>query len=426
MKTLIILLALFVSQLSLAFENDLRAICKRPGTNELFIGGEFNSVFVIDEKTGETIRQFKIEGGLEDMQFSPEGDHLITTIRNKAYFVDPETGESKRTFEGGNFILLENSPYFIDISWYGHKSAKVYSTKDGEMVYQHKNESAPWYAGMSPDFTELFIVYREEDIKKEKSLVVEPTAPLDGFNVFNKAYVEQESDKMGSRFVVVDISSKSIKLDVMMPYSVGISYGTNMSKFGNDYYIVGWDVFLRIDAEGRSHPISCADATFSYATNHSQDGKSIMVLSTKEGFIYNCEKESFYQLKLKENNEFAYSCDVSEVDGSFITLAKDYSVISVSQTGTLINRMKINRSSENGFGVYYYNGFNKKDDRDKEAAIINEQLKKVGLDPIDLETDPGKSDFLLGIFSTEEEAKSFADALDANGLEYITKIAPAD
>lgn len=427
MKTILVLFIAFLGHQAMAFENDLRAICHRPGTNELYVGGEFNSVFVVDSKSGETIRQFSIEGGLTDMQFDPEGNQLIVASNNKLYFVDPESGEKKRTVNGAKFVLFENSPYFLDVAWYGNKSVRVFSTKDAAVVFEHKNESAPFYASMSADFSELFIIYKEEEIKKEKNLVLAPTEEGDGYNVYNKAYVKQEKDGKGSRFVSVDMNSKSVQIDVTIPYSSSGSYGTSFSKFGENYYLASWDVFLRIDSKGGAYPISYSGATFAYATNHSSDGKFIMVLSTKEGFSYNCENGTFHPVSVKENSEFAYSTDIIDVNGNFITLAKDYSVNEVTYDGSLENRFKITRSSNGkGFGVYYYNGYSKKEDRDKEAAIINAQLQELEMDVIDLETDPGKSDFLIGIFPTETEATEFTETLDSEGLSYLTKVAPIE
>lgn len=87
-------------------------------------------------------------------------------------------------------------------------------------------------------------------------------------------------------------------------------------------------------------------------------------------------------------------------------------------------RLKIENSSAEGFGIYYYNGFTKKEARDAEATIINTALKAHDRETIDLESAIGKSDFLIGIFQTIEEAEAFAKEIDDKGLKYITKVAP--
>src|SRR3989338_8041555 len=105
-------------------------------------------------------------------------------------------------------------------------------------------------------------------------------------------------------------------------------------------------------------------------------------------------------------------------------LDKAYTISILNDKGALINRIKITRISENGFGVYYTNGFAKKEARDKEAAIINGSLEKLGLPTIDLEQAIGDSNVLLGVFETMEEAERFQKEIDDNNLQYITNIAP--
>ncbi len=47
--SIILLMFMFKFHSSLAFENDLTSICKRPNSSKLYIGGEFQKIFVVDE-----------------------------------------------------------------------------------------------------------------------------------------------------------------------------------------------------------------------------------------------------------------------------------------------------------------------------------------------------------------------------------------
>ncbi|MEX1003017.1 MAG: hypothetical protein WDZ35_12945 [Crocinitomicaceae bacterium] len=422
--TLLVFCALFLNVWS--FENDLSSICVHPTSKEIYVGGEFKTIFVLDAKSGTTIRQIKLEHIVKDLQFSPDGKHLIAYDGRVVHFLNPKTNEETYSHKGTNVQLFENAPYYIEADWIFSKSIKVYSTADGSQVMSVKPDFDLLDASFDPEFKELIILGRSMEIKGEKGLITTEVEEMEGYNVYNKAYVEQQSDKKGSGFMVVDIASKETKLDVILPYETGKSFGLSISKYKEDYYLACWDLFLKVDKAGKAYPISIEEATFAYATNHSSDGKLIFVSSTKDGYVFNCETQNIITFDAREKNEFSYTVDFTQHGDDFYMLSKDYTVNVLNEKGMVIKRMKIDNSSENGFGIFYYNGFSKKEDRDKEAAIINEVRKTYGLDPIDLENGIGDSDFLIGTFDTTEAAEKFKSEIKKKGLSYLTKIVPME
>ena len=426
MRFLILLITVYSVNISYAFENDLAAICVRPNSNELYVGGEFNTIFVVDKNNGEEIRRLKTENGALDMQFNQDGSKLIVFDGNTVNFTDPVSGDVSYTLKASNVRLFEKAPYFIDADWLFSKSVVVYSTEDGSEVFKYTPEFTPLDAGFDPEFKELIVLGREMDIKGEGKLITEKIEESDSYNVYNKAYVEQQSDKKGAGFLVLSMETKSPVLESIIPYKTAKSFGLSISKYNDQYYISCWDMFLKVDQEGLAHPISCSDAGFAYATNAVLGSKSILISSTKEGVMFKIDEERFVGFNAKKDNEFAYSVDITD-DGDLIyMLNKDYTVSILNEKAMVTNRLKIDNSTGNGFGVYYTNGYNKKEDRDKEAAIINAELKSLGLPEIDLEAYVGESSVLIGTFETVQKAEAFKAKISKNGLSYLTKIAPIE
>ncbi|MCG8574597.1 MAG: hypothetical protein MI810_06920 [Flavobacteriales bacterium] len=423
---LTLLILMLTSALSFSFKNDLSTICVRPDSDELFIGGEFKTIFVIDKNSGTELRRISLESKAIDMQFSENGEHLLVFDGSKVMFLHPETGEEKMFVKAGSALLYEDSPYFIDCDWIFTKSVTVYSTEDGSVVLKHTPEFDPLNAGFDAEFKELIILGRSQEIKSEKKLIVKRVEQEDSYNIYNKAYVEQQDDKKGSGFEVVDIESKSSKLKVEIPYITSNSFGLSISKFKEHYFLSCWDMLLKVDNAGMVMPISCSDATFAYATNSIQEGKKIMVSSTKEGFVYDCETEQIIPFNAKSDNEFVYSKDITFDKNKTYMLNADYTVSVFNEKLVVTNRFKIDNSTGNGFGVYYYNGYSKKEDRDKEATIINKVGKAYEIDLIDLEQFIGSGDVLIATFETIEKAEEYSSKLDAEGLSYITKVAPIE
>ncbi len=420
------LFAILFAQTIFAFKNELTSICKRPGSNELYIAGEFKTILIVDVHTKKSLRTIKTDGIVKDFQFSPDGQNLLVYTGNTVNFLNPETGEITRSIKGNNVRLFEKSPYFIDADRYMSKSIKVYSTNDASLIFEHKPNFPILDAGFNADFSELLILGDGMDIKKEKSLIRTETTPVSGYNVYNKAYVEQQKDNKGSGFQVVDLKTKNLLLDVVIPYKTAKSFGLSVSKYKDAYFIACWDMFLKIDNKGMASPLENSDATFAYAANHTNDGQYIYVASSKSGYIYNSETAQFTPFNLKTGSESSYTADISELNDTVYHLAKDYSVAMMDKTGKILSKFEVTNDTGNGFGVYYYNGFTKKEARDKEALIINNNLEALGMEKIDLETAIGKSDFLLGVFKTKDDAEKFMEALKKNGLEYLIESAPIE
>jgi WD40 repeat protein len=423
-RSLLFCICLITAISSYSFENDLASICLRPGTDEIFVGGEFETVFVIDKKDGRELRRLTVENGALDMQFSPDGKHLIVVDENKVHLLNPETGEETYFVKASNARLFENSPYFIDADWIYTKSIIVYSTTDGSQVFKYTPTFKPLDAGFDAEFKELIILGRSMEIKGEKKLIQNEVKKPEKYNVYRKAYFEKQANKKGAGFEVINMDTKTSVLKVELPYETAKSFGLSISKYKDDYYISCWDMLLRIDNQGRAFPIECSEATYAYTTNAVSKAKQILVASTKQGYLYNCESNQFVSFDARSEREFAYSTDVAESDDLIYLLNKDFTISVLNKKAMVIKRMKIDNSNGKGFGIYYTNGYSKKEDRDKEASIINSVLESMGMPKIDLEENIGDHNLLIGIFESIEEAEKFKKELKSKSLSYITKIAP--
>ncbi|MEO9533979.1 MAG: hypothetical protein ABJG68_03205 [Crocinitomicaceae bacterium] len=425
-KLIMFALLTFIYTLSFAFDNDLTSISIRPGTDEMFVAGEFKTIFVVNKNTGAEIRRLTVEKRVKDLQFSKDGKNLLMFDGSKVVFLNPESGEAGYSVKGNKLTLFENSPYFVNADFNYSGSVVVYSTEDGSEVFKHTPSFKSMKVGFDAEFKELIIVGSGMDIKGEKNLVTRKVEEAESYNVYNKAYIEQQKDKQGSGFEVIDMESKLSKINSIIPYKPGTSFGLSISKYQDNYYISSWDMLLKIDKAGMATPISCTEATFAYATNATQNSKKIVVTSTKKGFVYNCENGQYVAFDARDENEFAYSMDVTfDAEFTYI-LNKDFTVSVLNDKAMKVKSLKIDNSTGKGFGVYYYNGFNKKEDRDKEANIINEQLKVLSLPTIDLEANIGARELLIGTFDTIEKAEEFKKAIKSKGLNYITTIAPIE
>lgn len=416
-------IALGFQQKSLAFENDLQSICKRPGTNELFIGGEFHTLLVIDANSGSALRQFDVKHNIIDLQFDPAGKHLIVFDGNDIHFLNPDSGEDFKQFSVGHVRLAEGSPYIVARSWF-NSELKIYSATDGSVLTSFDPGFDVLDYGYSNNFTEIIILGREMEIKKEGSLITKKIEKIDGYNVYNSAYTSQQDDGKGSGFAVYDMNSKSLKINTIIPYNTSNSFDFNASKYGDHYYVACWEMLLKIDAEGKVTPVESDEATFAYASGSNPSGQYIFISSTKNGYIYNCEDGSQFAFNGREDNEFSYTVDYTFDGNNVYMLSGDFDVVLMNLQGNVQRHIKVERSAGKGFGVYYYNGFFKKEDRDKEATIINKELEALGLPVIDLETNVGDSKVLLAVFGSMDEAEAFDKSINDNGLQYLTKIAP--
>lgn len=428
-KVFIILASILIAASLFAFDNELSCMAIKPGTNELYVGGTFTSIFVVDIKTGETLKSITTEQGINDMQFSPDGKYLIGATSNKVYFIDTESGKNFKVISGTSFQLFDNSPYFADNAWYGDIGTKVYDSNTGEIIKEFALDFKPEACGFNEDFSEIIIVSQEIEIKssEERKFLKNDITKVDGYNVYNSAYIKQKEDGKGSTILTFNMKDGKHISSFTSPFSYSGAFGISIFKAKKDIFIAAWDVLVSIDRKGVSTAIECEDASFAYAANHTYDGRYMCVSSTKDGYLFDLiEGKSFKSFDLREGSEFAYSCDIISFDNKIFVLGKDYTISSLDYDDELKVIYKIDRGNENGFGVYYYNGFTKKEARDKEEAIINSALEAYKMDKIDLETDLGKSDFQIATFKTVEEAKTFIDILDDNGLQYIVKIAPIE
>lgn len=423
MKKLITLIAIVLLQTaSFAFDYDLKAICIRPGVSELYVGGEFETILVLNKENGAELRRLDIDFKVLDLQFSKDGSTLIAASNKKVYLLNPESGDIKSELKASGARLFDNSPYFVDVDWLFKKAVTVYSTVDGSPVFTYVPEFLPEDAGFNADFTELIILGRSMDIKSEKKLIQEKLKEGGGYNVYKSAYLKQQDDKKGAGFEVIDMASKKSKLKVVLPYKTARTYGLTISKFANNYYIAGWDVFFKIDEKGNVLPLQTNEATFNYAGGTTPNGKTIFVSSTKNGFVYNCESNQFSAFDARVDDEFSYSKDITADDLVYI-LNADYTISVLNELGMVKKRLNVSSEKSGKYGIYYTNGYSKKEDRDKEAKIINAQLTALGMPTIDLETG-NSDDVLLGLFNSVAEAQNFIAAMDKADLNYSTKVAP--
>ncbi|MDX2171513.1 MAG: hypothetical protein SFY56_00235 [Bacteroidota bacterium] len=431
MKKVLLSIILFccISSGLKAFENDLRTISKRPNSNELFVGGEFKTVFVLNAVSGETIRTFTVQGGVEDMVFNPEGNVLISKFSTKLSFINPQTGSVIKTFDerSGKFFLFERSNYVVFVDRYNTKKTKLLSSKDGSLIKEFSCDFEPDFSAISNNDQQMIIFSKEIELKKEKSLLTTEVKPISGYNVYNTAFIRQQSDGKGISYVTVDLKDMALSKTKQIPYSPKDgSYSFNVSWFDGNVFILDYETFIKIDSKDKVYPIELDKAGFSYACASSKDGRYIIQSSTKEGYIYDCKENKSISYNVKGKSQFTYSADICNDNDTLIILAKDYTIVWMNTSGNIIRDYKINRGSNIKFGVYYTNGFNKKELRDKEAAIINKELKALGLPEVDLEKNAGNYNLLIATLDSEDKSNNLQSALKNSGLQYITKIAPIE
>lgn len=418
-----LLLLLFTGIHANAFENDPQAICLRPGTNELYVGGEFKTVMVIDAETGKSIRQFDIPEISLGFTFTKDGQRLLVADDNHVYYLNPETGEQLQSLEIRGPKLFGNSPYFISLDDFWANEITVYNVENGNPMFKYECPYTPLSVGFNTDNTELIIISREMDIKKENALIQKEVIPVDGYDVYNRKFTEQQKDGKGSAFTVIDIQNNVVKIDATLPYTPSNSFAYLMSKYNDFYYILGFDMMIKIDNEGKAYPIEPKKSGFAYASGNSADGRYIYYGGMNELNVFDCSTGTQFEFGMNEK-EAAYAQEFYISPYKLYLLNNDLNVHVCTLKGVRQKTLVIEQISEGGFAVYYYNGFFKKEDRDKEAKIINAALADLGREPIDLEMSTGDSNFLLGVFETKAEADKFQQTIDENGVQYLSKVAP--
>ncbi len=426
-KLFYIITLLFVSVSTFAFDFELSSAVQRPGTDEVFIGGTFNTVIVFNISTGKTIRTFEVTEGITDMQFNKEGKILIAVSSTKAFLINPDDGSLISTVSGSDFQLFTLSPYFISMKKYGDTKAIVYNSATGEKIKEVRCDFQPKACGFDKDFKTLYILSAKTEIGEsdEKKFLSQKVEKAQGYNCYNSAYTSKQEDKNGSLLMKYDIEKDAIISSYICPFDFTGSYALSVIPAGDDVYIADWDMLVKIDKKGISTAIECEKAGFAYAINNTPDFENIIISSTKSGNIYNIPESKWIEYNLKQGYEFTYTADIFCTNDKIWLLSKDYTLSSMKYNGEKTGFFKINEGSEKGFSVFYHNGYSKPEDRSKEAAIINAELSNRGLANIDLEQFIGKSDVVLATFKTVAEAEAFTKIIKDNKLQYITKIAPA-
>lgn len=422
MKTIIILFSLFLSaSISFSFDNDPQAIALRPGTNELFIGGEFSQIIVIDATSGEHVRQISVPEKAMELTFTKDGSKLLVSDDDQVLYINPDNGEVLQTLSIRGAHLFPNAPYFVSYLWYMNKTITVYDVEDASPLYSFESPNEIESAGFNSDFTELLIFGRSMDISSESKLIHKKVEKREDYDPFNQTLVEQQNDGKGSGFTVISIPENKIKLDVILPYTPSSSFAFNLSKYQEDYFAIGFDLLIKITKDGLAFPIELANSSFVYAAGNSPDQKIIYFGAMGDLNTYDCSTGAHFKMDMGEA-ESSYAAAYCTTSDKVYALNQALQVHVTNAKAVKQKTLEAKMKSDSGFGVYYTNGFAKKEARDKEASIINNVLAELGLPQIDLESSIGDSNFLLGVFQSQEEAEAFQQRIDDDGLQYITKV----
>jgi WD40 repeat protein len=426
-KFTIIILALLAALQSFAFDNELSSVAVKPGTNEAYIAGTFTTIIVFDLETGKTLRTFEVPNEVIKLQFNPDGNVLIAASKAECYLINPLDGTIISTIKGNVFYLAPQSPYFVDLRQYGDTKAMLYNSTTGEKVKELRTDFQPKACGFDKDFKKLYVLSAKIEIgaDKEKEILAKKLEKSTGYNCYNSAYTAKQEDKNGSLIAVFDLPDGNLTETITCAYDFNGSFALAVIPVGKEIFISDWDMLVKIDASGKSHPIECEKAGFAYANAFINDFSQIVISSTKSGNIFNVLSSQWTAYDLKNNFEFTYTASIFFHDNQTWLLSKDYTLASMNKSGEKSKYLKIDNLGDKGVAVYYYNGYSKKEDRDKEAAIINAELSKLGQQNIDLEQFIGKGDVVIANFKTVTEAENFTKTLKDNKLQYITKIAPA-
>lgn len=423
----VLFLGVFVHS-SLAFKGDLTQIVKRPGTNELFVCGEFNSIFVVDATSGETKRSIAVEKeGVTSLQFTPDGSILLAANYRTLYFINPSTGITTKTLSGSNFILSERSNFIVDLDRWG-KKVSLLKSGDGSVINTITCEFEPIYASLSPGGKKLFILGSAQEIKNEKSLLTKEVLPVSGYNTYNKAFMEQQSDNKGASFLEVEVESFKARKVITLPYSPSMStFGKLISSFNNEPYFMSFEMFFKLNQTGKVSPMETEHSNFAYAVEATTTGQYIINASGLKGFIYDCKNDKYTPFNFDAFMSSVYAKDISTSNDTIVLLGSDYTVLTLTTNGALIKKFRINKLSDGiKFGAFYTNGYTKKEQRDKEASIINGLTKEKNLPEIDLEKSFATDDKepLIAEFDTYEQASDFVNELKNRKLNYVVKIYP--
>lgn len=387
----------------------------------MFIGGEFAQIVVIDATSGEHLRQISIPNKAMELSFTKDGSKLLVSDHSQVLYINPESGEIVQEVNVKGARLFQNSPYFISYLWYMNKTITVYDAEDASPLYAFESPHEIEHVGFNSDFTELIVVGRSMDISGENKLIQKKVEKREDYDPFNQQFVGQQDDGKGAGFTVISIPENKIKLDVILPYSPSSSFAFNVSKYKDDYYVLTFDMLLKITKDGLAFPIELANSSFVYASGSSPDHKILYFGDMGTLSTFDCSTGAHFTMDMGESDKSyaaAYCATSDKVYALNQAMEVHVTNAKAVKQKTLVAKMK----SDNGSAVYYLNGFTKKEARDAEASIINNVLTELDLPTIDLESAIGDSNFLLGVFQSQEEAKAFQQSIDDDGLKYGTKV----
>lgn len=427
MKKLVYFLLFAVISINLsAFDYELKSAVKHPTKNEIFIAGTFNTMLVIDSETGKTIKTFAVEEPLSKICFTKSQNHILGLGTSGVYQINPETGETTAFFKGFGFKIHDFSPYFTEIKAWGETAVNIYDSETGSIFKEIKTDFQPYLCVFDNSFENIYVISSKIEMPNEKDFLSAEIQKSESYNTYNSAYTKKQEDGSGSIIKMYNIETGEVVRTINCPFDFAGRFSFTFLPLDDKLIIADWDGVFSIDNNGITTAIESEFATFAYASAYSNDKNNICIASTKSGSLFNIENNTWKEFDVKDNYEFAYTADIFSLENNFWLLSKDYSLICIDINGNKLKSFKINDAGEEGFNVYYTNGYSKKEDRDKEAAIINSLLTQKSLPLIDLEENLDVKKVVIANFKTSAEAIKFIEELKDNKLQYLTLVAPAD
>lgn len=420
-KLLILLTVLFLSISAEAFENQLTAFCKRPASDEVFVCGDFNTLLVLDIKTGESIRTFNIGENLEDIQFSADGKNLIARNLEEIFFIDPDTGEIIKRMKISTPRIYPNSPYFADGDWYFKKTVSVYSTTDGSEVFKYNPGFNINSIGFNADFTELIVISSKIDIENESSLIQEKITNDGSYDLIRNTFIKQQSDNKGVKMDVIDLKTQKKILSTILPYSFRTSKISNISKNGTNFYIKASDIFVKVNSEGLATPVIIEGTRSSTNTRAIIDQQYLVADSWNGGYIYNYKTKNSKLIKNESNFELTNTVDIIEDENRIYFLSSDFLITEIDTSGNVNSQVTISNTTGNGFDVSCRIGYTDPEKREQEVSTINKFSKSKDFKVEDFDENKPVS---IGNFKNIKAAEKFIQKLEKEGLESTLRIIP--
>lgn len=422
-KVFILFTVIFLSNMALAFENQLTAFCKRPASNEVFVCGDFNTLLVLNITNGKSIRTFDIGESLKDIQFSADGKNLIARSLSEVFFIDPDTGEIIKRMKISTPRIYPNSPYFADGDWYFKKTVSVYSTTDGSEVFKYEPGFNINNIGFNADFTELIVISGQIDIENESSLIQEKVTNKEGsYNIILNEYIKQQSDNKGVKMDVIDLKTEKKILSTILPYSFRHSPISSISKNGTNFYIKASDIFIKVNNEGLATPVIIEGTQSSTNTRADVNQQYLVADSWNGGYIYNYKTNNSKLIKNESKFELTNTVDIIiEDDNRIYFLSSDFLITELDTSGNVNSQEIISNTSGNGFDVSCRIGYTDPEKREQEVSIINKCSKSKDFKVENFNDNKPAS---IGNFKDVETATKFIQKLKDNGLKSTLRIIP--